>query len=128
MDWYENLIKPEWTPSGETISLIWRILYPIILVSFGVVFVQTFRRKVEWKTACPFLINLIANILFTPILFGLQNLLLAAIDVLVVWVTIVWMIVAIWNYSRLIALAQIPYLVWVSIATYLQLSITWMNW
>ena len=46
MEWYNSLAKPSWTPAPSTISLIWMILYPIILVSFGFVFVQAFRGKV----------------------------------------------------------------------------------
>jgi hypothetical protein len=49
MDWYNSLAKPSWTPAPSTISLIWMILYPIILISFGFVFVQAFRGKVPWK-------------------------------------------------------------------------------
>lgn len=67
MEWYNSLVKPSWTPAPSTISLIWLILYPIILVSFGFVFVQAFRGKVAWKVALPFAINLVANLLFMPI-------------------------------------------------------------
>ena len=75
----------------------------------------------------PFLVNLIANLVFTPIQFRLRNLDLAAVDIVIVWVTIPWMMAAIWKYHRWVALAQVPYLVWVSIAMALQLSITWWN-
>jgi hypothetical protein len=64
----------------------------IIIVTFGFVFVQAFRRKVPWKVTLPFAINLVANVIFTPIQFGMRN------------------------------------FVWVSIATVLQVSITWRNW
>jgi translocator protein len=128
MTWYESLATPGWTPAPSTIGLIWQTLYPLILVSFLFVFVQTARRKIGWRVALPFAINLVANLIFTPILFGLRNLPLASMDILVVWATILWMIVAIWKRSRWVAVAQVPYLVWVSIATVLQLSITWMNW
>jgi tryptophan-rich sensory protein len=77
--------------------------------------------------ALPFGINLAANLVFTPIQFGLRNLTLAALDILVVWATILWMIAAVWKHYRWVAIAQVPYLIWVSIATVLQLSITWMN-
>jgi tryptophan-rich sensory protein len=43
------------------------------------------------------------------------------------WETIVWMIAAAWKPCRWVALAQVPCLIWVSIATVLQLSITRMN-
>ncbi|MGE0608315.1 MAG: tryptophan-rich sensory protein, partial [Pirellulales bacterium] len=49
LEWYNSLEKPSWTPAPATIGLIWQILYPIILVSFGFVFVQAIRRKVPWK-------------------------------------------------------------------------------
>ncbi len=127
IEWYNTLEKPGWTPSPGTIGLIWRMLYPVILVSFGFVFLQALRRKLPWLVAAPFAINLAANLLFTPVQFGLRNLPLAALDILIVLGTLVWMIVAVWPHYRWVSLAQVPYLVWVSIATVLQLSITWMN-
>ncbi len=126
-EWYDALAKPGWTPEPATIGLIWQILYPIIFVTFAFVFVQAARKKIPRKVALPFAINLAANLVFTPIQFGLRNLPLASLDILVVWGTIVWMSVAIWEHYRWVALAQVPYFVWVSIATVLQLSITWMN-
>jgi len=128
MDWYNSLQKPAWTPEPATIGLIWQILYPVIIVTFGFVIVQAIRKKVHWKAALPFAINLVANLIFTPIQFGMRNLPLAAVDIVIVWGTIIWMMVAIWNRYHWVAVAQVPYLVWVSIATVLQLSINWSNW
>jgi tryptophan-rich sensory protein len=128
LSWYNGLVKPSWTPTPATIGLIWQILYPIILVTFGFVFIQMIRGQIGWKIALPFAINLVANLIFTPIQFGMRNLPLAAVDILIVWGTIIWMSVAIWRRYRWVNLAQIPYFVWVSLATVLQLSITAMNW
>ncbi|MBM4075208.1 MAG: tryptophan-rich sensory protein [Planctomycetes bacterium] len=128
IDWYYSLEKPSWTPTPATIGLVWQILYPIIIVTFGFVFVQMFRGKIGWKVALPFAVNLVSNLIFTPIQFGMRNLPLASVDILVVWGTIIWMSVVIWKHYRWISLAQIPYFVWVSLATVLQLSITAMNW
>jgi translocator protein len=127
LEWYQSLAKPSWTPSPGTIGLIWQVLYPVIIATFCFVFVQAGRGKIPWLVALAFAINLAANLVFTPIQFSLRNLPLAALDILVVWGTLVWMMVAIWPHYRWVALAQIPYFVWVSIATVLQLSITWMN-
>jgi translocator protein len=126
-EWYTSLNKPSWTPAGSTIGTIWQILYPIIVVTFGFVFVQGFRKKLPGRVVLPFVINLVSNLIFTPIQFGLRDLTLAAVDILVVWTSLVWAILAIWPYYRGIAIAQAPYLIWVSLATVLQLSITWMN-
>ncbi len=127
IDWYNSLAKPTWTPAPATISLIWMILYPIILVSFGFIFFQAFRGKVGWKVAVPFAVNLVANLLFMPIFAGLKNVPLACIDILIVWVTILWCVIVVWPHNRWVAVAQVPYLVWVSIATVLQMAITWAN-
>jgi translocator protein len=127
-EWYNSLAKPSWTPPPSTISLIWMILYPIILVSFGFVFVQAFRGKVGWKVALAFAINLIANLLFMPIFAGLRNVPLACADILIVWATIIWCAVVAWPVHRWVAVAQMPYFVWVSTASVIQVSITAMNW
>lgn len=127
MEWYESLAKPSWTPAPATIGLIWRVLYPIIIVSFGFVFVQAIRRRVPTLVALPFAINLVVNLIFTPIQFGMRSLPLAALDIVVVWASILWCIAAVWRHYRWVAIAQVPYFVWVSLATILQLSITAMN-
>jgi translocator protein len=128
MEWYNSLVKPSWTPAPSTISLIWMILYPIIFITFWFVVVQAFRGKVGWKVAVPFAINLVANLLFMPIFSGLRNVPLAAVDIVIVWATIIWCVFAVWPVYKWVAGAQVPYFVWVSIATVLQMNITVMNW
>lgn len=127
MEWYNSLGKPSWTPAPATISLIWTILYPFIIVSYGFIFVQAFRGKVGWKVALPFAVNLVANLLFMPIFAGLRNVPLAAADIVVVWATILWCVISVWPHYRWVAVAQMPYFVWVSLATTIQLSITATN-
>ncbi len=75
----------------------------------------------------PFALNLLFNALFTPIQFGLQNNGIAAIDILFVLATLVWAMKSIYPYARWITYMQIPYLLWVSFATVLQLTITYLN-
>lgn len=128
MTWYNALEKPGWTPAPSTIGLIWTILYPIIAVSFGFVVVQAIRRKVPWRVLIPVAVNVVSNVLFTPIQFGLRNLVLASVDIVIVWGSIVWVCVWIWPHYRWVAAAQVPYFVWVTIATVLQFSIMVMNW
>lgn len=127
IDWYNALRKPSWTPAPATIGLIWQILYPILFASIAVVVVQAFRRRIPWRTTIPFAVNLAANLVFTPIQFGLRNLPLASIDILIVWGSILWMAYSVRKTLPWVAMAQIPYFLWVSTATVLQLSITWMN-
>ena len=78
--------------------------------------------------ALPFALNLVFNFAFTPLQFGLQSNILAAIDILLVLGTLIWAMVAVFPHIGWVAFAQIPYLLWVSFATILQLTITVLNW
>lgn len=124
---YTEWIQPSWAPPSWVFGPVWSILYIVIAISFGYVFLNVWRRQWPIMVAVPFALNLVFNVLFTPIQFGLQNLWLAAIDIVLVWVTIVWAMKAVWPYARWVAYAQVPYLLWVSFATVLQLSITLLN-
>lgn len=129
-NWYSQLIKPLWSPPSWLFGPVWTVLYVIIAFSFGTVFYKTITGKLSWIIALPFALNLIFNFAFTPIQFGLKNNLLAAIDILLVLITLIWALIAIWQALpeiRWVVYANIPYLVWVSFATVLQLTITYLN-
>ena len=128
--WYSTLIKPDWAPPASAFGAVWTILYAIISVSFGTVFYKAFTRQIPWLLALPFALNLIFNFAFTPLQFGLQNNLLATVDILLVLGTLIWALVAVWRRApglRWIVYANIPYLLWVSFATVLQLTVTYLN-
>lgn len=126
-NWYQTLIKPVWAPPSWIFGPVWTFLYVLIAISFGKVFLMAFQKKIPLTVALPFVLNLIFNFAFTPLQFGLQNNLLAAIDILLVFGTLIWAITAIWPHSKWIAYIQTPYLLWVSFATVLQLTITYLN-
>ncbi len=126
-NWYSTLIKPSWSPPSWLFGPVWTFLYLIIAFTFGTVFYKTFQGKLSWLVALPFILNLIFNFSFTYFQFGLKNNLLAAIDILLVLVTLIWALIAIWPHFRFIAYLNIPYLIWVCIASVLQLSITYLN-
>lgn len=127
-EWYQQLIKPSWSPPAEIFGPVWTLLYIGILISFGAVFVLYMQKKIPANVTYPFILNLIANFAFTPLQFGLQNNVLAAIDIIVVLGTLIWAMIIIFPIRRWIAYAQIPYALWVSFATALQLTITVLNW
>ena len=125
--WYATLIKPTFAPPALIFGPVWTVLYVIIAISFARVFYLVAKKIVPAIVALPFVLNLVFNLAFTPLQFGLQNNYLAAGDIALTFITLVWMIAAIWPYSRKLAYAQIPYLLWVSFATILQFNITWLN-
>ena len=126
-NWYSQLIKPTWSPPSWLFGPVWTFLYFLIFVSFGKVFLMTWQKQITFLVALPFILNLIFNFAFTTIQFGLKNNLLASIDILLVLGTLIWAMVAIYPHVKWIAYIQIPYLIWVSFATVLQLTITFLN-
>ncbi len=126
-NWYSELIKPLWSPPAWVFGPVWTVLYILIAISFGRVFLMAWRREVSFLVALPFILNLVFNFIFTPIQFGLKNNFLATVDILLVFCTLVWAMIVIFPRVRWIAYVQIPYLLWVSFATVLQLTITYLN-
>ena len=129
--WYSTLVKPTWSPPAWVFGPVWTILYAIIAISFGAIFYKAFTRQIPWIIALPFALNLIFNFAFAPLQFGLQNNLLAAVDILLVLGTLIWAF-TLRNALREAGLVwvlyvNIPYLLWISFATVLQLTITYLN-
>jgi tryptophan-rich sensory protein len=126
-NWYSTLIRPTWAPPSWIFGPVWSILYVLIAVSFGKVLIMAWQKQIGLLILLPFVLNLIFNFAFTPLQFGLQNNILAGIDILLVLGTLIWAMIAIYPYASWITYVQIPYLIWVSFATVLQLTITFLN-
>ncbi|MCA9375099.1 tryptophan-rich sensory protein [Candidatus Dojkabacteria bacterium] len=129
-EWYTTLIKPIWAPPRWLFGPVWTVLYAIIAVSFGTVFYKASTKQISWIVALPFALNLVFNFAFRPIQLGLNNNLLASIDILLVVGTLIWAFVLLWNpvpELRWVVYANIPYILWGTFATVLQLTITFLN-
>jgi tryptophan-rich sensory protein len=127
MSWYQSIKKPSWAPAENVFGQVWGVLYPIIFAANLWVLILVSSGKISWKVALPFWINLFFNFLFTPLQFGLRNNLLALIDIVLILATGIWAMISILPHNKAIALMFAPYMIWVGIATVLQVSITWLN-
>lgn len=125
---YAELIKPDWAPPAWLFGPVWSILYVLIAVSFIFVFYKAYKGKLNMSIVLPFVLNLIFNLIFTPIQFGLKNNILAFIDIVLVLVTLIWALVKIYPKYKWVTWINIPYLLWVSFATVLQTTVTILNW
>ncbi|MCX6809404.1 MAG: tryptophan-rich sensory protein [Candidatus Berkelbacteria bacterium] len=124
---YTNYKRPPLSPPPYLFGIVWPILYVLIIISYGFVFYQAIKGNISGLLTIPFIINLIANGLFTYFQFKLKNNLLAAIDIVIVLATIILTMILIWPDYHWVTYLQIPYLIWVIFATYLQFGVTILN-
>lgn len=125
--WYKQTIKPSWSPPGRLFGPVWTVLYVGIAITFGSVIYMFVKSEVPWPVLLPFLLNIMFNLIFTPLQFKLRNNVLALIDIVLVWGTLIWALFVIYPFAPWISIVNIPYLLWVSFATVLQVTITWLN-
>ena len=125
--WYSTLEKPWFAPPSWIFSPVWTVLYIIIAIVFIHICVRVWRKTLKPDVLIPLFVNLCTNVAFTPLQFGLRSNVLALFDIVMVLGSLIWLIVKLWPRARISSIALVPYLVWVSFATVLQISITLLN-
>jgi tryptophan-rich sensory protein len=125
--WYQTLIKPTWAPPSWLFGPVWTFLYIIIAGSYGYVAYLFITKKIPFTVLLPFILNIIFNLLFTPIQFGLQNNILAMVDIFLVLGTLIWALASIYKHAPWVTYVNIPYLAWVCFAMVLQVTVTVLN-
>ena len=125
---YSQFIRPTWAPPAWVFGPVWTVLYAVIIVSYGYAGWLYWQGKLPFIVLLPFILNIIFNLAFTPLQFGLKSNVLAAADILLVLGTLVWALYVIWPHAPWVTYANLPYLAWVLFATVLQLTITKLNW
>lgn len=121
--WYAQLHKPSFNPPNWIFAPVWTTLY----ILMGVSLYLALRNKVERKGIILFISQLIFNTLWTIIFFGLQNTLLALIEIIILLILILWTIISFHKKSKTAAYLLIPYLLWVTFAALLNLAIVILN-
>jgi translocator protein len=127
-DWFLNLEKPSFYPPGYLFGIVWTILYIMMGISLYLILQKTKEQKIKDKT--PFILfgaQLLLNFFWTLIFFGLENIVFALIEIIAMWVLILLTIFSFKKYSKTAAYLLIPYLLWVTFATFLTLSIYLLN-
>lgn len=123
--WYNGLRKPAWTPSGARIGLIWSLLYFLMAVAGWAVWREAGAAPTLAWTA--FATQLVLNVGWSALFFGLRNPRAAFVEILALWTAILVTTLAFASISLVAGLLLVPYLVWVVIAGTLNFRIWRMN-
>lgn len=124
--WYATLKKPFFTPPNWIFSPVWISLF--ILMGISLFFVWRRTDHPKFKIAFIFFfVQLILNILWSIVFFGLRSPLLGLVDIVLLWIAILFTIFNFLKVSKFAGALLLPYLVWVSFATLLNFSLWILN-
>lgn len=124
--WYPTIIKPTWIPPNWVFAPIWTLLYLMMAIAAWLVWIHASGRSVTIPLTL-FFLQLTLNIAWSGLFFHLKRLDWALIDIVLLWLFILLTTISFWKVLPLAGWLMVPYLLWVSFATYLNFSIWKLN-
>ena len=125
--WYATLAKPELNPPSWLFGPVWTALYTLMAIAAWRVYKKKKTSRTVPKVLYVYLFHLAVNAFWSIAFFGLQNPMLALVVIVVLWALIVYLVTRFFRIDRLAGYLLLPYLAWVSFATYLNLMIALLN-
>ena len=126
--WYPTLVKPSFNPPNWIFAPVWTSLYVMMGVAAGLIWNQITTQKAAVTKALQFfIIQLVLNALWSYLFFGLHNLMLATIEVVLLWLMIFETYSQFAKINKTASYLMLPYLAWVSFASVLTASIWGLN-
>ena len=123
--WYPLLNKSSLTPPGNVFALVWGALYILMGISAGLVWGR--RTSASWMLLIMFLLQLFLNLLWSFCFFYMQLPLLALVVLLALFLTVAAYVVGCYGQNRLAAFLNVPYMLWLLFATYLNAYVVVFN-
>ena len=121
---YNDLMKPTLSPPGIVFPIAWTIIYLLIGISYT--FLKE-KGEVPKETKQLYYIQLIFNYLWTFIFFVFQLRLLSVLWIIILDVLVICMIYQFYKQNKISGILLIPYILWLFFATYLNISIYFLN-
>ena len=125
--WYSTLVRPSGTPPNWIFGPVWTTLYAMIGASFALIWHRSPQSLGFTRLSYVFCFQFFLNLLWTPVFFGAQNPEAALIVIVALWIAIILCIKEFRTVSPLAAFLLLPYLLWVSYATYLNAGYAYLN-
>lgn len=128
MNMYERIIRPALAPKAYIFPIVWTILYILMGISSARVWIQRKEKpELVLDALMAYVIQLILNFFWSLLFFNLQNFLFSFIWLVLLWIAITIMIARFYRVESFAAYLQIPYLLWVTFAGYLNFMIYRLN-
>ena len=125
--WYASLQKPAWNPPNWAFGPVWTLLYMMMAVAVWLVWRERGFAGAAALAIALFAIQLILNSLWSIIFFGWRRPGLALAEIFFLWAAIFATMLSFWRISHAAGWLMWPYLLWVTFAGFLNLSIWKLN-
>jgi tryptophan-rich sensory protein len=125
-EWYKNLKKPKWNPPNKVFAPVWSVLY-LLMASAAWLVWKVYGFNIALFPLVLFIAQLLLNAAWTWTFFGLHRPGTALADIVILWIFILATLTLFWRFVPIAGILLIPYLAWVTFATYLNLTIWRMN-
>lgn len=122
---YSQLIKPPLAPPGSLFGIVWTILYILMGISSALIYCS--RAPQRENAIGVYAVQLAANFMWTIFFFVFRWRLFSLLWILLLTALVALMIRQFYKIQPLAAYLQIPYLVWILFAAYLNLGIWYLN-
>jgi len=126
-NWYATLKHPPGKPSNWLFGPVWTVLYLMIGTSAALIWHHHPKQVGRTRSTFCFSLQLILNFCWTPAFFGAHQIELALVIIILMWLAIFMTIREFGHFSKPAAFLLVPYLLWVSYATYLNASYACLN-
>ncbi len=127
MDIYGEVTQPPLSPPGWVFPVVWSILYALMGVSLYLVWASDAPKEQKAAAVVVFGISLLLNFLWSPIFFAARGFLAAFVVLVLLWLSVIGVIIAFSRIKKAAGLLQLPYLLWVTFAGYLNLGVYLLN-
>lgn len=124
---FDVLNKPAWTPPAWAFGPIWTILYILMGIALFLVWREGLNRRDVQIAIGVFAVQLILNFFWTIIFFGFKSLFGGLIEIVFLWIAILINIILFYRISKVAGILLVPYIVWVTIASYLNYTVFLLN-
>jgi translocator protein len=124
--WYATLNKPSFNPPNWIFAPVWISLYVLMGISFYLIWIKSDIPNFGLLMSV-FIFQLVLNAFWTIIFFGLKSPLFAFIEIVVLWIAILFCIILFYKVSKISSVLLIPYILWVSFASILNFALWKLN-
>ena len=125
--WYAALNKPPLQPPNWIFGPVWLTLYLIMGISLYLIWINKAKPKLKNPAITVFALQMALNAIWSVIFFGAHLTLLAFIEIIALWGSILATIILFNRISKAASWLLVPYILWVSFASYLNLAIWLVN-